>query len=62
MDMKEIKTQKEKIEEAVLKVLNDFEIKIDCLIESIQFKRKHIDAGVGSRDVIDRVMIKISIG
>lgn len=62
MDLKEIKKQKELLEKTVLKIFNEFELKSNCQIENIAVKRKRIEAGIGSRDVIDGVMIKILLG
>ena len=58
MDLKEITEAKKALEQDILKALNNFELKSDCIVEGISLKRKRIEAGIGSRDALDRVTIR----
>ena len=42
----------------ILKAVNNFELKSDCIVEGISLKRKRIEAGIASRDALDRVTIR----
>ncbi len=58
MDLKEITETKKALEQDILKAVNNFELKSDCIVEGISLKRKRIEAGIASRDALDRVTIR----
>ena len=61
MDMKEITEAKKTLEEAICKLVDNFELKSDCIVEGIGLKRRHIEAGIGSRDALDKITIRAAL-
>lgn len=59
MNMKEIAEAKKAMEEDIFKVVNNFELKSDCIVEGIALKHRRIEAGIGSRDVLDKVKTRV---
>ena len=61
MDSKEIIEAKILLEQEIYKTLNNFELKSGLMIESIKLIRRHIDAGIGLRDALDKIIIRASL-
>ena len=55
-----IQTKKE-LERAMLKMMDDFELKTDCKIDGLIIKRRRIEAGIATRDALDKITIKASL-
>lgn len=61
MDRKEITEAKKTLEEAICKLVDNFELKSDLIVEEISLKRRHIEAGIGTRDALDKVTIRAAL-
>ena len=61
MDLKEITEARKALEQVILKAMDNFELKTDCIIEGINIKRRHIEAGIASRDALDKVTIRVAL-
>ena len=61
MDMKEIMEARKAMEADIFKAVNNFELKSDCIVEGIGLKHRRIEAGIGSRDALDRVTIRVAL-
>ncbi len=61
MDLKEITDAKKALEQEIFKAVNNFELKSDCLVETIGIKHKKIEAGIASREALDKVTIRAAL-
>lgn len=59
MELRQITETKRALEQQICKAVNDFELQGGCLVEGITLKRKRIEAGIGSRDALDKVAIRV---
>lgn len=61
MDLKEIVEARKVMEENIFKAVNDFEFKSDCIVEAIGLKHRRIEAGIGSRDALDKITVRVAM-
>lgn len=61
MEVAAIMQAKKELERAMLKIMDDFELKTDCKIDGITIKRRRIEAGVATRDALDKINIRASL-
>lgn len=61
MEIAAILQAKKDLERALLKLMDDFELKTDCKIDGITIKRRRIEAGIATRDALDKIVIKASL-
>jgi hypothetical protein len=61
MDRNEITEAKKALEDAICKLVDNFELKSDLIVEEIRLKRRHIEAGIGSRDALDKITIRAAL-
>ncbi len=61
MDVNLIKAKKEKMENDILNVIEDFEINTGFIVEEIILKRNTVGVGVGTREAINKVIIRAAL-
>jgi hypothetical protein len=61
MEMKAIIEARKELEQLMQKAMDNFELRTGCKIDGIVIKRRHIDAGIASRDALDKITVKASL-
>jgi len=59
MDLNDVKEARGILEQSIFKVVNDFEMMSGCIVETIGVKHKRIEAGIGSRDALDKITTRV---
>jgi hypothetical protein len=59
MSINKTREAKAALEQEIYKLIDEFELKSDFIVETVALTHRHIEAGIGSRDALDKVMVRI---